>query len=410
MKGDGGELQLVIDTARDILSGRGIRPGSAARAAESGRSGEAPPQDGGTSPDGDGADRIWRQFEDAGFLLMAVPEPAGGGWLEAAAAVARLCGELTAPVPYADAAVVAAPLLAGAGLELPAGLVTAADIVTPGGTAPSGMAASGMAAGGMAAGGTAPSGMAAGGTAAGRAWAHAERAGDRLRLRAELPYVAWGSAASAVAVVVSDGGGELVAALDPSSAEIVAGRNLAGEPRDLLRFDVEVPPGRWATASPGAAFELRLRGALARSLAMSGAAATALAMTLRYARERVQFGRPIARFQAVQHAIAELAVEVEAMRASADAAVAACAHSGFGSASARIAVAAAKVQAGRGGAVVARVAHQVHGAIGTTREHPLHRVTTRLWAWRDDFGSERAWQDDLAGATLGADPWEAITQ
>jgi acyl-CoA dehydrogenase len=60
--------------------------------------------------------------------------------------------------------------------------------------------------------------------------------------------------------------------------------------------------------------------------------------------------------------------------------------------------------------VVARLAHQVHGAIGTTREHPLHRLTLRLWSWRDDFGSERHWQQELGRLVLDSDPWEVITQ
>jgi acyl-CoA dehydrogenase len=43
-------------------------------------------------------------------------------------------------------------------------------------------------------------------------------------------------------------------------------------------------------------------------------------------------------------------------------------------------------------------AHQLHGAIGYTDEHRLQLWTRRLWAWRDDFGTESQW-----GAELGAD-------
>jgi hypothetical protein len=68
VSGSRGELQLVVDTARDILSGGTARAQA-----------------------GDAAG-TWRQLGDAGFLLMAAP-PDGGGRLDAAAALARLCGE-----------------------------------------------------------------------------------------------------------------------------------------------------------------------------------------------------------------------------------------------------------------------------------------------------------------------------
>jgi acyl-CoA dehydrogenase len=343
--GSDDELRLVRDTATAVLARDASEP--------------------------DGGDPLvrWRRFADADLVLMGTPEPIGGGWPAAVAAVVQLCGEQLASVPYAESALVAAPLLAAAGLSVPPGVATVAD-------------------------GT--SGL-------------VEPVGDGARLRLERERVAWASAAETVVVVVADGADEVIASIDLSDVAVTAGRNVAGEPRDRVDVDVVVARERWTAVPPGTAVELRVRGALSRSLAMAGAASAVLGMTIRYAGEREQFGRPIGRFQAMQHAIAELAGEVEAMRASADAAVECCVTSGFDSAAARLAVGAAKIQAGVGAAVVARVAHQVHGAIGTTREHPLHRATTRLWSWRDDFGSERAWQGDLAGTVLGGDPWEAIT-
>lgn len=55
------------------------------------------------------------------------------------------------------------------------------------------------------------------------------------------------------------------------------------------------------------------------------------------------------------------------------------------------ATAVAKISAARTATAVARTAHQLHGAMGVTREHQLHLVTRRLWAWRDEHGSERSW-------------------
>ena len=63
--------------------------------------------------------------------------------------------------------------------------------------------------------------------------------------------------------------------------------------------------------------------------------------------------------------------------------------------------------------VVARLAHQVHGAIGFTQEHKLHHLTRRLWAWRDEAGSELHWSRVLGTELLarGADGlWPALTR
>ena len=314
-----------------------------------------------------GADtaKAWQVLASAELPLLAVPEPAGGGWLAAAAAVARITGELGADVPYADAAIVAAPLLAAVELALPDGLVVAStgDV-------------------------------------------EVSKDGDGFRLRGTLARVPFAASADRIVFVADD----FVVSLDSSLATATEGRNIAGEPRDFLSLDVVVPADAVAPAPSGAGEELLRRGAVARAVAMSGAAQGALSASVRYATERVQFGRPIAKQQAVQHALAEMAAEVEAMRASADAAVAVCADEGFLTEAALVAVATAKAQAGASAEVVARLAHQVHGAIGTTQEHSLHRVTLRLWSWRDEFGSERFWQEQLGRLALAGDPWEEVTR
>jgi acyl-CoA dehydrogenase len=125
---------------------------------------------------------------------------------------------------------------------------------------------------------------------------------------------------------------------------------------------------------------------------------------VQYAGERVQFGRPIARFQAVQQQLALAAAEVAAAGAAADAAAATAAREGLDSAATAFAVAAAKARTGEAATEVARIAHQVHGAIGFTREHDLRRWTTRLWAWRDEDGSDARWQRELGERVLGEGP------
>src|SRR5262245_19857719 len=120
---------------------------------------------------------------------------------------------------------------------------------------------------------------------------------------------------------------------------------------------------------------------------LSGAARRVLDATVRYAGERQQFGRPIAAFQAVQHQVACAAGEVAGAGGAADAAVAACAH-GLSTEVARLASLVAKARAGLAAGPVAAVAHQVHGAIGCTREHDLRLGTTRLWSWREEWTSD----------------------
>jgi acyl-CoA dehydrogenase len=54
----------------------------------------------------------------------------------------------------------------------------------------------------------------------------------------------------------------------------------------------------------------------------------------------------------------------------------------------------------------------VHGAIGFTREHDLRLWTTRLWAWREEDGSDAEWNADLGATALAAGPaglWPLIT-
>jgi acyl-CoA dehydrogenase len=128
---------------------------------------------------------------------------------------------------------------------------------------------------------------------------------------------------------------------------------------------------------------------------------------VQYAGERVQFGRPIGRFQAVQQNLAVLAGQAAAATAAAEAAIEAAAQ-GLDA----LAIAAAKIRAGEAAGIGAAIAHQVHGAIGFTQEHSLHHATRRLWSWRDEFGSEAFWSRKL-GATVaaaGADRlWQSIT-
>jgi alkylation response protein AidB-like acyl-CoA dehydrogenase len=128
-----------------------------------------------------------------------------------------------------------------------------------------------------------------------------------------------------------------------------------------------------------------------------------------YANDRVQFGRPIAKFQAIQQQLALLAEEAAAASVAVESAAIAVAAD---RPSAALAAAAAKIRAGEAAGKVAEIAHQVHGAIGFTHEHSLHRLTRRIWSWRDEFGTESHWSRELGRTVMaaGADAlWPTIT-
>ena len=118
----------------------------------------------------------------------------------------------------------------------------------------------------------------------------------------------------------------------------------------------------------------------------------------------------IAKFQAIQQQLALLAEQAAAASVAVESAATAVAAA---RPSASLAIAAAKIRAGEAAGKVAEIAHQVHGAIGFTHEHSLHRLTRRLWSWRDEFGTESQWSLDLGKEVMaaGADAlWPTITQ
>jgi acyl-CoA dehydrogenase len=221
--------------------------------------------------------------------------------------------------------------------------------------------------------------------------------------------VPWAGVARHVAVLAAPPAG-----IEGAVLAVVTGReasravNLAGEPRGSLVLDGVGVPG--ALLTPAQVAGVRARYALARAVQISAALEQVLAWTVQYAGERVQFGRPLGKFQAVQMELAQMAGEVTATAALVDAAVQAL---GRGEPTLGLAAAAAKVRAGEAAETVAKLAHQVHGAIGFTQEHRLHHLTRRCWSWRDEAGSELVWSRALGAGLLaggGDDLWPALTR
>jgi acyl-CoA dehydrogenase len=353
-----GERELLRRTVEDLLA-RHCTPARVAAAAA-----------------GAGWDAaLWQALEETGLTLAGSPEEAGGsgGDLLAAADIAVAAGAAAAPVPLAET-LAAGMLLGRAGLAIPSGPLTVAVASGPGlRRVPYGRLATTLAAG--------SSGSGESGESAGSGW-------DSDWLAVIAPAGRGGT---------SRGG----------TGRGGTGRNLAGEPRDEVIFggDAEVHDVPAGTAD----YARRLLR-LFRSLLIAGAAQRALDLTVTYVQEREQFGRPLARFPTVQQELARMAGEVALISAATQAAVAAedLTAGGLtdagqpGAGEGVSAVVAAKAQASSGAGVVAAIAHQLHGAIGTTEEHRLRLTTTRLWSWRDEDGSEAECFAELGRAALAA--------
>jgi acyl-CoA dehydrogenase len=188
---------------------------------------------------------------------------------------------------------------------------------------------------------------------------------------------------------------------------MVEGHNLAWEPRGSLTFDVAV--GELRSVDVGVADELTRRGAWARCNQIMGALAAACELTVAHTSERVQFGRQLNKFQAVQHSLAAMAGEIERARAATALAVAAAADYGFDHTATAYATTVAKVSVGRAVDPVSTIAHQLHGAIGVTAEHRLWRATMRARSWVDEFGTTTQHARRLGRIALAADdPWDVV--
>ncbi|MGO4712013.1 acyl-CoA dehydrogenase family protein [Bradyrhizobium sp. 2TAF24] len=308
---------------------------------------------------------LWRALSDAGLPLAWVPEACGGsgGDLADGFGVVQAAGRAALAVPLAET-LLAGWLLAQAGLSAPAGTMTLAPAMP----------------------------------------------NDRIVLTADgtlngsVRHIPFAADAEHIAVLADGPSGVVIALVAASDCRIMPGDSLADEPSNAVVF-TRIPPAAIAPAPAGWDRALLLQmGAIVRSLQIAGALETALEITVRYANERVAFERPIAKFQAVQHNLARLAGEVAAAMTAAGSAADAAARGATGDAL-LLEAAAAKIRCGEAAETASAIAHQVHGAIGFTSEHVLHRFTLRALGWRNDFGHESHWAAVLGGrvAARGAD-------
>ena len=315
---------------------------------------------------------LWQQLMQAELPFVGVPESAGGagGTVSDLAAVIRVAGRFGAPVPLVETALLGGWMLAASNLNVPRKPLAAGP--------------------------------------AGDEAVTARRDGERWLISGKLARVPWARVAGGLVLLAESAEGPVVALMDPARCTIRPGRNLAGEPRDAVDLDA-VPAECAAPAGPGVTrTNLRLRGALGRALLMGGALEQSLSLAASYAQQRVQFGRKIGQFQAIQQELARCAGETAAAVAAALSAAGVLDRGG----DVTLAVASAKIRAADAAREGALIAHQVHGAIGVTDEYPLHHYTLRLWAWREEYGNEAEGGALLGGGVLkrGAEKfWPALT-
>ena len=205
--------------------------------------------------------------------------------------------------------------------------------------------------------------------------------GDTMIARALL--AAAGMEAPAGPVAIATGSGAV-----PFAA--LASHVLSGTAQAPVLTEVKIVPtgvrhntDAYAPGLDGRA--LRPVGAVLRALLISGAAGRVMDMTVAYANERNQFGKPIGKQQAVQQQLSVLAEQAVAARIAA----AIGARSGLPPRLADAAI--AKHGASLAAVQVAAIAHAVHGAIGISEEYDLQLLTRRLHSWRLADGSEGYW-------------------
>jgi acyl-CoA dehydrogenase len=292
---------------------------------------------------------LWQPIEDNGIASVFVPESAGGfggGWQDAFI-VLSYAAFYAVPLPIAET-LLAQRLLLQADIAVPNGAIAIAV----------------------------------------QTGVSLRRDGSNWKLSGNATGVPWGNAVQHIAIACEHNGVPYLALVEARAGEITGSDcTIAREPRADLQFDNT--PALGAAACTDDIFAMC---ALLRTAQIAGALNAALRQSVQYANERSQFGKPIGKFQAIQHSLALLADEAAAVNC---AAMAACRAADLDDAGFEIA--AAKLRANRAVGAATSIAHQVHGAIGFTREHPLHFATQRLWAWRSEYGNDRYW-----AARLGA--------
>ena len=291
------------------------------------------------------AEPLWQAIEASGFADALVPEAEGGAGLTLADIfpLFELCGTFVVPVPLAET-MVARALLAQAGVPRPSGSI---------------------------------------------ALAHGRMHSDGSLV---CERVSCGRVADWVLVAQGDHCLLLPADAATQTPAISAlDATLTWSPAALA-----TATGQQSAGVVPAGTDLRALHACVLAAQLAGALASVFTRTLQYANDRTQFGRPIGKFQAIQHQLSVISEHVFAARMAAQ----------IGCSTDRLRVAIAKARTSEAALEVAALSHSIHGAIGFTEAFDLQMYTRRLHAWRQAGGAESYWHDVIGAALL--DPRQGL--
>ncbi|MCF8565544.1 hypothetical protein LLE49_12535 [Alicyclobacillus tolerans] len=312
--------------------------------------------------------QVWNTLEEQGFTRV---DGEGLTWVDALALL-QVAGYYAAPVPLAES-LLASRLLGAAGLPVPNGVLTIA------------LSSSGV-------------------------QRQSEAAGHGVRLLGSWNSVPFARYAKHIALLWMEEGQPFVGRVPCSALRVFENDSIAGEPRDRIETE-----NTWIEDPRPLPREVSLQSiqadaAATRVMLAAGALDKMLEMTLEYAGQRKQFGRPIGKFQAVQQQIAEMAAEVAAVRAIANRVLTQVEQPGSREvSSAELSIGIAKIRLSQAIQVSTTIAHQVHGAMGFTEEYPLHHLSRRLWSWRQEFGNETVWAPAVVKALRQRGVWQTVT-
>ena len=304
---------------------------------------------------------VWQTLREVGLARLTAPEVTGGsgaGWAEAAALL-RAAAASGVAVPFAETDLLAGPLRRAAGLDDSSDATAAVAVVDPTGTA-----------------------------------------------RA----VPWAGATATIVCVRRTTVGHEVTEAATSDLTVTPVAGISAVPA----ADVTLPgQQKWHPVPDTAVTAYVHRGALVRAIQCVGAMEGMLELAIAHTTERTQFGRALAKFQAVQNLVVDIAAETVLARAAVDAALADALTTGQRGDRTGFTLAVARSVVSQGLAVAVRNAHQVHGAIGTTHEHTLHRRTLPALQWRGEFGSPAMWEAALTRAAVAggmAGAWPLVVE
>jgi acyl-CoA dehydrogenase len=228
-----------------------------------------------------------------------------------------------------------------------------------------------------------------------------------VAITASFPLVPYADTADRLVVVTASS--TLIVPLSQSDVHVNPVTDIAGQPCGSVDLD----GASFAPVSEGpTAVEITDRLALARSSALLGSARGAYDLTRRHVTEREQFGAPLIKIPAVSTALAQMAVRIRFAQSAVDRATSLCACPDTLPVRRSGAVSAARITTADTATLVARSAHQLHGAVGVTHEYGLHHYTTKLWAWRDADMSQRAHCARLGARVRSEDEaalWDTIS-